>query len=98
MMLAEKKDFEIDPNLLNIPKEILDHEFLNYEEFYSFIRNLLITYDKSKVKYAIYILRSQSAKDKYTHAEYVFQNDILNLLNKILIENIEDQAIVVSIF
>ncbi len=95
-MISEKKDFEIDPYILEIPREIIDKIFTDYEDFYSFTRKLLSSKNIPHMMYAIYLIRSQSIKDKYVHAQYIFENDILSLLEEILKQNLENQKIVVS--
>jgi hypothetical protein len=96
MMISEKKDYEIDPYILEIPQEMIDKVFTDYEDFYSFTRELLTSKNISHIMYAIYLIRSQSIKDKYVHAQYIFENNILSLMEEVLKLNLDNQKIVVS--
>lgn len=93
---SEKKDFEIDPVTLDIPQDIYDRVFIDYKDFYSFTRNLLTSCEINKIYYGIYLIRTQSIKDKYIHTEYIFENKIIDSMQVVLVQNLENQKIVVS--
>ena len=81
----------------SLSQEIYDKVFENHKDFYSFTSDLLNSNDLNKIKFGIYLIRTQSIKDKYVHAQYIFENKILEKLEWIMKNNLENQKIIVRI-
>jgi hypothetical protein len=97
LKMWDKKEFEIDPNKLNVKDEIKNKEFFSFNEFYEYVNNLLKNDDDlDLLKLGIFLLRHHVTTQKEIHTNVMRRLNLFDTLLNLIEKYISIDSIIVK--